>query len=194
MEYNKNKGIFWILTLIIILIGCICINAINIKYNTKPNNTTTTTKKTTTKVVKVNNNKNNVIQILDTKFGKLILSKDGYVYYINNQNNEEKTLNNIGKKDIYTVIDYKSFEGYKLNINNINSLYEINNTDKNNIIMLSKDGKISNLSYDLNNKNIKIIENDSNYIDIVSVLISSNDTESYAILVDKNGNKYNYFV
>jgi len=194
MEYNKNKGIFWILTLIIILIGCICINAINIKYNTKPNNTTTTTKKTTTKVVKVNNNKNNVIQILDTKFGKLILSKDGYVYYINNQNIEETTLNNIGKKDIYTVIDYKSFEGYKLNINNINSLYEINNTDKNNIIMLSKDGKISNLSYDLNNKNIKIIENDSNYIDIVSVLISSNDTESYAILVDKNGNKYNYFV
>jgi len=109
---------------------------------------------------------------------------------------------NLGEKGTYTIDDYllydeynnpiNTVEAFKLDIENINSLYEIKFNNETNIIMLNKNGQISILSFNITNTNNLIITFEKNldeYNNIVSVLTNNNSV----ILVDKDGNKYNFY-
>jgi len=198
---NNNKGFFWLIVLLTMLFSFIVFDITSKKFKLKDSNTETTI--TTTKNTK-DNKKDNVVQTLNTNIGTFILSKDGYVFYI--ESNESifniENYTNLGEKGTYTIDDYllydeynnpiNTVEAFKLDIENINSLYEIKFNNETNIIMLNKNGQISILSFNITNTNNLIITFEKNldeYNNIVSVLTNNNSV----ILVDKDGNKYNFY-
>ncbi len=157
-----------------------------------------------------------VTQIINTNVGTFIISKDGSVYFrktvdkyagveiVIDDNTSIGTHGNFELEDYITGLDYDeelkqskeihSFEGYKLDLQNINAAYEImvGNGTSEIIYFLSKDGKVNELSVDSDGTNISInLKKDtSSYPNIVSVLQSSDFGAQRVILVDKDGNKY----
>ena len=157
-----------------------------------------------------------VTQVLQTNVGTFIIDKDGSVYYritVDKYVGAKVELNDssIGTYGNYEVSDYVTgldsdrdtnevienhkFDGYRLNLENINSVYEIeigNGGSSEVIYFLSKDGKVNELKFDSDGKelSIKLSKDTSSYPNIVSVLQSSGFGAFEIILVDKNGNKY----
>lgn len=155
---------------------------------------------------------NQSIQVLYSKVGTFIIDKDGSVYYRDPMSKyvgaEIKMSNyhSIGTYGSYKVEDYITgigdngelsydFNGYKLNLENINSAYEIqigNGGSSEIIYLLSKDGKVNELQFDSNGQkiDIKLSKDTCTKPNIVSVLQSSGFDAAEIVFVDKNGNKY----
>lgn len=153
-----------------------------------------------------------VTQVLQTNVGTFIIDKDGSVYYRDPMSKyvgaEIKMSNyhSIGTYGSYKVEDYITgigdngelsydFNGYKLNLENINSAYEIqigNGGSSEIIYLLSKDGKVNELQFDSNGQkiDIKLSKDTCTKPNIVSVLQSSGFDAAEIVFVDKNGNKY----
>lgn len=153
-------------------------------------------------------------QILNTDVGTFIVDKDGSVYYAKSVDNyqgvEIKTDDNtIGTYGTYEVSDYVTglgydestkkttedhkFEGYKLDLENISSAYDINVGQGGKILyFLSKEGKVNELRFIPNGENSKIeLKKDTcTKSNIVSVLQSSGFDAFEFVLVDKDGNRY----
>lgn len=213
MEKKGNNSLIIVLALLLIGVGGYILYNKNISKNTtnnEENNTKTTeveTKKETQQAT----------QIINTKVGTFIINKDGSVYYrktvdkyagaeiVIDDNNSIGTHGNFELEDYVTGLnpdaesqesrEIHTFEGYKLDLQNINSAYEImvgNGGSSEIIYFLSKDGKVNELSFHSNGTSISInLKKDtSSYTDIVSVLQSSDFDAQKVILVDKYGNKY----
>lgn len=154
---------------------------------------------------------NQVTQILSSKIGRFIIDKEGFVYYhktVDKYVGAIVDFNNVSfaKFSTYKVSGYKiaidddqelgsEFKGYKLDLENINSAYEIetgNGGTSEVIFFLSKDGKVNELRFSSNGSKLDITleKNTSNHPNIVSVLKSSGFGAQTYILVDKDGNKY----
>lgn len=159
---------------------------------------------------------NQTIQVLDSKIGRFIVDKDGSVYCDNPVDEYEGAtvdFNNVSfaKSGTYEVEDYvtgldydestkktielHNFVGYKLNLDNINSAYEVetgNGGVSEIIFFISKDGKVNELRFSSNGNKLDITleKNTSNHPNIVSVLRSLGFDAATYVLVDKDGNKY----
>ena len=201
---NKNKIIIYFLVGVICAMGFILYSRLT-RDESKPE-----TKVEEKKEIK------QVTQVLQTKVGTFIIDKDGSVYYritVDKYVGAKVELNDssIGTYGNYEVSDYVTgldsdrdtneviedhkFDGYKLNLENINSAYEIqigNGGSSEVIYFLSKDGKVNELKFDSDGKevSIKLSKDTSTYPNIVSVLQSSGFDAFEIILVDKDGNKY----
>lgn len=204
MVQNKNKIIIYLLVGVICALGFILYNRLT-KEEVKPE----------TKVEE-KNKVQQVTQVLQTNVGTFIIDKDGSVYYhitVDKYVGAKVELNDssIGTYGNYEVSDYitgldsdsdtneviedHKFDGYKLNLENINSAYEIqigNGGSSEVIYFLSNDGIVNELKFDSNGKtvDIKLSKDTSSYPNIVSVLQSSGFDAFEIILVDKDGNKY----
>ena len=201
---NKNKIIIYFLVGVICAMGFILYSRLT-RDESKPE-----TKVEEKKEIK------QVTQVLQTNVGTFIIDKDGSVYYritVDKYVGAKVELNDssIGTYGNYEVSDYVTgldsdrdtneviedhkFDGYKLNLENINSAYEIqigNGGSSEVIYFLSKDGKVNELKFDSDGKelSIKLSKDTSTYSNIVSVLQSSGFGAFEIILVDKDGNKY----
>ena len=155
-------------------------------------------------------------QILNTDVGTFIVDKNGSVYYekadkFNSYEIKIDSNTNIGTYGTYEVEDYiaglgydetskkttedHKFEGYKLDLENINSVYEIylgNGGANDQIHLLSNDGKVNVLSFVANGEQLDITlsKDTCTKPNIVSVLQSSGFGAFEVIFVDKDGNKY----
>ncbi len=221
MGIKSNKGL--IVLVIILLIGVIGLGGY-IVYDKVINkdNTPKTEKKEeikneeTSEVEETVEETKQATQILNTDVGVFIVDKDGSVYY---QKTADKFVgaeikiddNTIGTYGTYEVEDYitglgydesakkptedHKFEGYKLDLENISSAYEIytgNGGASDIIFFLSKDGKVNHLHFLSTGKKVDVaLKKDTcNYPNIVSVLQSSGFDAFEFVLVDKDGNKY----
>lgn len=112
----------------------------------------------------------------------------------------------LGTKETYKLnelIDMSGeiieFEGYKLDLENIQGAYSAyfgNGGLSQSILFISAEGKISELTIKALNENaaeIKFTKNIEKYKNIVSVVNTVGDSANYAILIDNEGNKYEYF-
>ena len=183
---NKNKIIIYFLVGVICAMGFILYSRLT-RDESKPE-----TKVEEKKEIK------QVTQVLQTNVGTFIIDKDGSVYYritVDKYVGAKVELNDssIGTYGNYEVSDYitgldsdsdtneviedHKFDGYKLNLENINSAYEIqigNGGSSEVIYFLSNDGKVNELKFDSNGKtvDIKLSKDTSSYPNIVSVLQS----------------------
>lgn len=154
---------------------------------------------------------------LDSNVGKFIVDKDGSVYYENYKNINymgstynltETNLSVLGTKQQYTNYTYQTspicnietdgctIEAYKLDLTNISSAYEVpfgNGGSTIVIILLSYDGKVHELKFELASNKVELSKDVSSYKDIVSVVPNMSFGGQGTILIDKNGNKYNYY-
>lgn len=154
---------------------------------------------------------------ITTSVGNFIVDKDGSVYYINIQEKAvqgtvaeltEKDLSILGTKKEYKNFTYTSdplcdlkngcpIEAYKLNLTNISSVYEVlvgNGAAGPTIILLSYDGIVHELSFNLyvEKNQVEFTTNISKYPNIVSVVKNMQFGGHGAMLIDSNGNKYDY--
>lgn len=159
------------------------------------------------------------VQAINTDVGTFIVDKDGSVYYRKgnkyangNININFKDDSVLGAKGTYEVEDYitdldydevnkqhiekHNFDGYKLDLENILSIYEIHvgNGVSNTIYFLSKDGKVNSLHFAVVSEDTPIevtLKKDiCKYPNIVSIVQSSGFDALEVIFVDKDGNKY----
>lgn len=95
-----------------------------------------------------------------------------------------------------------SFNGYKLDLSNVQTAYGVrygNGGANFSIIFVHKNGNISELNLNTtysetaNKTTITLIQNVSGYSNIVSVVQNTSIDGSSAILIDANGNLYQYF-
>lgn len=130
--------------------------------------------------IQITQNDNQSIQVLYSNVGIFIIDKDGFVYY---RKSIDKYVGAEIKMEKYTSIGaywsfegkrlydwywlwwkYKQnnshkFDGYKLNLENINSAYEIeigNGCSSEIIYFLSKDGKVNELQFDSNGQELNV--------------------------------------
>lgn len=154
---------------------------------------------------------------IESSVGKFIIDKDGSVYYINfkeltllgvKYTLTESDLSILGTKNTYKNYTYQNepscsietgceIEGYKLDLSNISSAYEVyfgNGASTTTIIFLSYDGLVHELTFEIqtSNINIELKKDVCNCQNIVSVVPNVSFSGSSALLIDKNGNKYNY--
>lgn len=160
--------------------------------------------------------------ILDSTVGNFIILPNGDVYYESDDTIyfsgteikiSKTTLSVLGTKKKYISKIYQkepesategkgcTFEAYKLDLNNISSAYEIyqgNGGFDISIIFLSYDGSVSALNFTqkISTDEIKISlnKNISKYSNIVSVVTNMSYGGHGAMLIDKDGNKYQYEV
>ena len=203
-----KKSLILLISAILILTGCNN-TEINNNENTVNDNETTT-----------NNNENIVLEkkghTLDTSVGKFIIDKDGLVYYENYETITymgvtyeltTKDLTTLGTKQQYTNYTYQNaptcnieegcnVEAYKLDLENISSVYEVtfgNGSATIGIIFLTYEGEVHELMFNLaETDKIVSTKNVSEYSNIVSVVPNMSFGGHSAILIDKNGNKYEY--
>lgn len=165
-----------------------------------------------TKTEDTNTPSNQALQVLSTKVGTFIIAKDGSVYYrkiVDKYEGAEikvDSFSSIATQGKYKVEDYitnmeddkkigSEFEGYKLNIANINSAYEVatGNSGASEIIyFVTKDGKVNELSFSANTDkvDVKLSKDTCLKPNIVSVLSSRGFDGAETIFVDTYGNKY----
>lgn len=154
---------------------------------------------------------------IDTSVGKFIVDKDGSVYYIKEQETgvtgtvaelTDKDLSVLGIKQQYKNYTYHNspecnteegciIEAYKLDLTNISSTYEVylgNAVVGPTIIFLSYDGKVHELNFNLfvQKDKVQLTKNVSEYPNIVSIVPNMSFGGHGAMLIDKDGNKYNY--
>lgn len=165
-------------------------------------------------------NNNNQIEkkghTLNSSIGTFIVDKDGSVYY---ENYDEITYMGmpykLTAKDLYvlgTKKEHKNYtyqseplcnlekgctvEAYKLNLTNVSSAYEVtfgNGGASGAIIFLTYDGKVHELSFRFYSENkIELTTDVSKYPNIVSVVKNMQFGGHGAMLIDANGNKYDY--
>ena len=139
--------------------------------------------------------------VQDNQYGgiKMILDKHGDVYY--SAESVESNSYDVGQKKEYKIDDYLAgpdytrFEGYKLNIQNVISMYHSykGNGGSQVFVFIKADGTIGELEYIGGMEKI-IIQNFKEtvpgYNNIVSVVHSDDfDAQGYK-LIDINGNMY----
>ena len=155
---------------------------------------------------------------LNSTVGKFIIDKDGLVYYEASSTAillgaeykiTNKDLEQFGKKQRYINYTYQAeplcdinkegciVNGYKLDLENISSAYEIYNGNGGtlvNILFLTYDGIIHELSFKLGEEacTIKLTKNVSKYPNIVSIVPTVSFGGHGTMIIDKNGNKYHY--
>lgn len=152
-----------------------------------------------------NNNQSSSVVTKDiahnNKFGKVIVSKDGSVYF---EANENYTFNfsNDFVKGSYNVDDYilgpefNQLEGYKLNTSNIRSAssFDVGNGGAViSVVLITRDNKVEIIYFNNSNGNnvdvtFKKVDNLSN---IVSVVESSAFGGHGYVYYDVNGNQIN---
>ena len=134
----------------------------------------------------------------------MLLDKNGDVYYsIDSYYTVESNSFNIGQKKEYKIDGYlrgpedSKFEGYKLNIQNVISMYHSykGNGGSKVFIFIKGDGTIGELTYYADNSNKKITmqefkETVSGYSNIISVVHSDDFGSKGYRLIDIDGNIY----
>jgi len=206
---NKdNKKIFVVLTIILSLIVVILTSYLI--YDKVINNDKEEIKNNDINKEE-NNNGNN--QELTTVVGTITVDNTGDVYYvpyekwegswkdweyeINIDEEDKKVLGNYGT---YTI-ENKTIEGYKLNLTNISSAYEIAfGQDVNTSIMfLSKEGKVSELYFNNNGSTettITMAKDIDGYDNIVNIISGYDYHKQFnpkvAIFIDKDGKGHVY--
>lgn len=164
-------------------------------------------------------NVNNKGYMMTAGVGKIVIDNSGEVYYIpgtnwkkeNTPNWGEINLNILSTSDIIsgnykaTSYDYPQddediFKGYKINVSNVQSAYSVtygNGHANESIILVHKNGNISELIFDMNDNTNKIdvtlVKNVSGYSNIVSVVPNNTFGGNSAILIGIDGNQFEYF-
>jgi len=157
--------------------------------------------------------KQNVFQVLKTVAGELVLDLNDNLYYMPSLDSyywSSDKLNVLSTKDFvfgtYEAAGYKTlgaspyFEGYKINISDVQSMYKIvfgNGAPNVSIILVHKDGRISEItfteSYNTDTVEVKLTKHISGYSDIVNVVPFNGFGGNYAKLLNKSGNLIEYF-
>ncbi len=173
-------------------------------------------------IVKNNINIQNATQVLSTRVGDIVVSTDGSVYYVPNTkfldyHSDGKKLSfidstKIGAFSKYKVDGYRlgvasdgtlsptEFEGYKLDLSDVTAAYECyfgNGGLSDSILFTTKSGKVDiftvyiGISTD-EKAEVKIDKDISEHENIISILQSAGFDSSNVLLVDKDGNKYEF--
>lgn len=131
----------------------------------------------------------------------VVVSSNGDVYLDVNTYNNKIDLSSCGVKGSYTNVlpnttETNNFEGYKLNVTNIISAYTFyfgNNTNSYSLLMLDKEGNITELVITSETNGIKTkMEKNTQFSNIITVVDKMYTGAHGAIVVDKNGNEYYY--
>lgn len=150
--------------------------------------------------------------------GYIIVDGSGEVYlkyeralYTSSPFSTERELNLLSTTDLkygsYTATPYDYpqdekdiFEGYKLNVSNVISAYRVefgNGGNNECVFLVHKDGRISQLIFEINNDtnkvDVELIKNVAGYSNIVSVVPNNTFDGQSAVLIDKAGNQIKYF-
>lgn len=213
MEKN-NKGIVTLLVVFIfttlVLGGYLVYDKVlskgNVNDNTNAENNSTTNEE---------NNENNEIlnnevgQVLNSMYGIFVIDTDGSVYFKPNEKVENLgtfkkdtslgTINTYQTKVYETSPSVYTFEGYKLDLTNIVSGYQItigNGTLKT-IFFIDKLGNVFkvNFTYEKDIIDYSNIEKLTSYSNIVSIVETSTGGYSggyNAVFIDKNNKQYKY--
>ena len=154
-----------------------------------------------------------------SSLGEIVITNLGNVYYVPSDEVlydggwEEVTIiddQNIGLRKKYKINGYNEsddgngnlvpteFNGYKLNITNVQSAYNIyfgTGGESKSVIIVGKDGKISEFGVykAVNGFKMVLEHNIDGYNNIVSVVPQHSFGGNSALLIDKNGKYYNYF-
>lgn len=217
MEKNKNllKVIIILLLIIIILLTVFFM----LRNQTEQNNLTANTNMQNETQNKEIQNENKTVtrlgQSFKTETGTYIITKEGDVYLIPANSalddNKIELPENIGTygyyntKDVYICDpmpeneeDLGSFNGYKLNLINIQSGYSFTNKDENMleyIIFVDTNGNISELKYETtptNTLDVNLTKNIQNCQNIVTIINTYNENGTCPKLIDAEGNQYLY--
>lgn len=220
MKQNSGLKTFVVILLIVCLGlgGFIFYDKVINKDNNCPEETKNVTNKDNSNVVVTSQTK--TTQILISKPGKIIVDKNGDAYLVFDENythyNKIKNANGLdklGKYGEYEVDDYVTgldydenskktikehkFNGYKLNISNIISVYEVeigqDPTSYPTYLFIEEDGTVDMLAFEIGSSAKAILEkNVSEHANIVSVNQSATFDSAIARLVDKDGNTYDF--
>ena len=178
-----------------------------LENNDKEENTNKKEENTNNKKENTNKNLIKVEQHLNTNYGDIFVKKDGTVYYLKKDN--MKFTKEIGTLDKYSFDYYDDNkalcskescpqEAYKLDLTNIVGAYEVyfgNGGESKDIILLDQDGRVNDLSLVKENDNYQMTLKKDVFkkAQIVSVLLQHDSNGSGTILVDTEGNQYDYF-
>ena len=129
---------------------------------------------------------------------EVIIDQDGIVYLSNN-NVKENVLNKISEKGTYKSykIDEKKEDTlYKLNISNIRDVYYIEGNNKEVIALISKDNKLSIITFilDINKQVIDVKEQKELKDNIVSMSKTYNGTKYEYKFVTKDNKFYEFVI
>lgn len=151
--------------------------------------------------------------VLYDSIGTFIISKTGEVYFdpADNPTNSGVSVElDLSDRNIFTEgsfnvenyqlgpdIEDNDFSGYKINLSNIQAAYLFSfgqSGGEKNIIFVDYEGKIHELVFGSSTGEIltRLFTNVGNFNDIVSVVENSGFGGISAILIDKDGNQYQY--
>lgn len=170
-----------------------------------------TTKTRTTQILRVTS------ALRGAKGGTIVVTKEGTVYFIPSENQKElEGIEKIGTYGEYELEDYitglgwdevnqktiedHKFNGYKLNLENVVSAYDIeigNSGEYQNYFFVKEDGTVDMLKFELASvgKITTVFEkNVTEHPNIVSVTQSGGFGAFDAQFIDKDGNSYNYSI
>ena len=155
--------------------------------------------------------KNDVGQVLNSIYGTFVIDTDGNVYFKPNEKVNSAGFDAIFKKEsslgitkTYQIEIYEAnpsehgFEGYKLDLTNIVSGYEIyrGNGGFKYVLFIDKVGSVYQLNFAIDTENGEIdysnVEKLTDYNNIVSI-VETHTFEGYrAVLIDRNNKQYRY--
>lgn len=129
---------------------------------------------------------------------EVIIDQDG-IAYLSNNNVKENVLNKISEKGTYKSykIDEKKEDAlYKLNISNIRDVYYIEGNNKEVIALISKDNKLSIITFilDINKQVIDVKEQKELKDNIVSMSKTYNGTKYEYKFVTKDNKFYEFVI
>ena len=212
-EKKNNKVLLIILIIILITISVFVGFKIGTKENndekniSQGNNVSNDKLEGNNKEESINKNLTKIEQHLNTNYGDIFVKKDGTVYYL--KKDDMKFTKEIGTLDKYSFDYYDNNkalcskescpqEAYKLDLTNIVGAYEVyfgNGAESKDIILLDQDGRVNDLSLVKENDNYQMTLKKDVFkkAQIVSVLLQHGFDGSGTILVDTEGNQYDYF-